>query len=64
MILPKKSVLMLLSMVLVVGDSGSEITNALLSLINHRPDIKINLFAKDSNEPKYQSLIKRRKELG
>ena len=44
--------------ILIVGGSGSGKTNALLSLINNQPDIdKINLYAKDPYEKKYQYLI-------
>ena len=41
--------------ILIIGDSGSGKTNALLNLINHKPDIdKIDLYAKDSFDAKYQ----------
>ena len=44
--------------ILIGGESGSEKTNALLNLINHKPDInKIYLYAKDLNEIKYKYLI-------
>ena len=44
--------------ILIGGGSGSEKTNALLNLINHKPDInKIYLYAKDLNEVKYKYLI-------
>ena len=44
-----------------IGGSGSGITNALLDLINHEPDIdKIYLYTKDPNEAKYQLLINKR----
>ena len=37
--------------ILIVGGSGSGNTNALLNLINHKPDIdKIYLYAKDPYE--------------
>ena len=39
--------------------------NALLSLINNQPDIdKIYLYAKDTNEVKYQYLINKRESTG
>ena len=39
--------------ILIVGDSGSGKTNALLNLINNQPDIdKIYLYAKDLYEKK------------
>ena len=44
--------------ILIVGDSGSGKTNALLNLINNQPDIdKIYLYRKDPYEAKYQFLI-------
>ena len=44
--------------ILIVGDSGSGKTNALLNLINHEPDIdKLYLCANDLYETKYQLLI-------
>ena len=47
--------------VLIIGDSGSGKTNALLNLIKEQDAIdKIYLYAKDLNEPKYQFLIKKR----
>ena len=46
--------------ILIIGGSGSGKTNALLNLIDNKPDIdKIYLYAKDSYEAKYQYLIKR-----
>ena len=46
--------------ILIIGGSGSGKTNALLNLIDSKPDIdKIYLYAKDSYEAKYQYLIKR-----
>ena len=40
-------------------------TNALLNLINNRPDIdKIYLYAKDPYEKKYQYLINKREKVG
>ena len=50
---------------IIVGGSGSGNTNALLSLINHEPDIdKIILYAKDSYETKYRLLINKRERAG
>ena len=44
--------------ILIIGDSGSGKTNALLNLINNQPNIdKIYLYAKDPYEAKYQFLI-------
>ena len=41
--------------ILIIGDSGSRKTNALLNLVDNRPDIdKIYLYAKDPYEVKYQ----------
>ena len=51
--------------VLIIGDSGSGKTNALLNLINNQPDIdKIYLYAKDPYETKYQYLINKREKVG
>ena len=51
--------------ILIVGSSGSGKTNALLNLINNRPDIdKIYLYAKDPYEAKYQYLINKREKVG
>ena len=48
--------------ILIIGGSGSGKTNALLNLINEQDDIdKIYLHAKDLSEPKYEFLIKKRK---
>ena len=48
--------------ILIIRGSGSGKTNALLNLINNRPDIdKIYLYAKDPYEAKYQFLINKRK---
>ena len=50
---------------LIIGGSGSGKTNTLLNLINNQPDIdKIYLHAKDSQEDKYQFLIKKRESIG
>ena len=51
--------------ILIVAGSGSGKTNALLNLINNQPDIdKINLYAKDPYEAKYQYLINKREKVG
>ena len=51
--------------ILIIGDSGSGKTNALLNLINNQPDIdKIYLYAKDPYETKYQYLINKREKVG
>ena len=51
--------------ILIIGGSGSGKTNILLNLINHKNDIdKIYLYAKDLSEPKYESLIKKRENVG
>ena len=51
--------------ILIIGDSGSGKTNALLNLINNQPDIdKIYLYAKDPYEAKYQYLINKREKVG
>ena len=48
-----------------IGGSGSGKKNALLNLINNKPDIdKIYLYAKDSYEAKYQLLINKRHSAG
>ena len=50
---------------MIIGGSGSGKTNALINFINEQNDIdKIYLYAKDSSEPKYEYLIKKRKDLG
>ena len=49
--------------ILIVGDSGSGKTNALLNLINNKPDFdKVYLYAKDPYEDKYQFLIKKKRK--
>ena len=49
--------------ILISGGSGFGKTNVLLNLIENQPDIdKIYLYAKDSNEAKYQYLIKIREK--
>ena len=51
--------------ILIIGGSGSGKTNALLNLINNQPDIdKINLYAKDPYEAKYEFLINKRGSTG
>ena len=51
--------------ILIIGGSGSGKTNTLLHLINEQKDIdKIYLYAKDLSEPKYEYLIKNRKNAG
>ena len=50
--------------ILIIGGSGSGKTNALLNLINNQPDIdKMNLYAKDPYEDKYQFSIKKRENI-
>ena len=47
----------------ILGSSGSGKINTLLNLINEQNDIdKIYLYARDLDEPKYQILIKKRKD--
>ena len=51
--------------ILILKDSGSGKTNALLNLINIQPNIdKIYLYAKDPYEAKYQFLINKRESTG
>ena len=51
--------------ILIIGGSGSGKTHALLNLINSLLDIdKIDLYAKDPYEAKYQFLINRRESAG
>ena len=51
--------------ILIIGGSGSGKTNTLLNLINEQENIdKIYLYAKDLSEPKYEYLIKNRKNVG
>ena len=51
--------------ILILGGSGSGKTNALLNLIDNKPDIdKIYLYAKDPYEDKYQFLINKRESTG
>ena len=51
--------------ILIIDGSGSGKTTTLLNLINEQNDIdKIYLYAKDLSEPKYENLIKKRKDAG
>ena len=51
--------------ILIIGGSGSGKTNPLLNLIKEQDDIdKIYLYVKDLGEPKYEFLIKKRKDAG
>ena len=51
--------------ILIIGGSGSGKTNALINLIYEQNDIdKIYLYARDLSEPKYEYLIKTRKDEG
>ena len=51
--------------ILIIGGSGSGKTNVLLNLINEQDEIdKIHLYAKDLCEPKYEFLVKKRKNAG
>ena len=53
------------TVILIIGGSASGKTNALLNLIENQPDIdKIDLYAKDLYEPKYQYLIHIREKVG
>ena len=50
--------------ILIIGGSGSEITNALFDLINNQPDIdKIYWYTKDPYESIYQFLINKRESM-
>ena len=50
---------------MIIDDSGSGKTNALLNLIKEQDDIdKIYLYTKDLSEPKYQFLIEKRENVG
>ena len=50
---------------MITGGSGSGKTNPLLNLIKEQDNIdKIYLYAKDLSEPKYEFLIKKRKDEG
>ena len=51
--------------ILISGGFGSGKTKTLLNLINEQDDIdKIDLYAKDLSEPKYEILIKKRENAG
>ena len=48
---------------MIIGGSGSGKTNALLNLITQQDDIdKIYLYTKDLSEPKYEFMIKKRRD--
>ena len=50
---------------LIIGGSGSGKTNTLLNLTKEQGDVvKISLYAKDLSKPKYEFLIKKRKNAG
>ena len=50
---------------MIIGGSRSGKTNALLNLISQQDDNdKIYLYAKDLSEPKFEFLIKKRKDAG
>ena len=50
---------------MIIGSFGSGKTNTLINLINEQGDIdKIYLYAKDLSEPRYEILIKNRKNVG
>ena len=51
--------------ILIIIGSGSGITSNLLNLKNEQDDIdKMYLYTKDSSEPKYEFLIKKRENTG
>ena len=51
--------------ILIIWGSGSGKTNVLLNLISQQDDIdKMYLYEKDSSEPKYEFLIKKREDAG
>ena len=51
--------------ILIIGGSKSGKANTLLNLISQQDDIdKIYLCSKDSSEPKYEFLIKKRENVG
>ena len=51
--------------IMIIGGSGSGKANILLNLINEQSDIdKIYLHANNLSEPKYEHLIKKRKNAG
>ena len=51
--------------IIIIGHSGSGKTNALINQTNEQNYIdKIYLYARDLSEPKYEYLIKKRKDAG
>ena len=51
--------------IIIIGGFESEKTNALINLINEQNDIdKIYLYTRDLSEPKYEYMIKKRKDAG
>ena len=51
--------------VLIIGGSGSGKTNTLINIINEQNYVdKIYLYAKDLIDPKYEYLLKKRKDVG
>ena len=50
--------------ILIIGGYGSGKTNALINLIEQNHIDKIYLYARDLSEPKYEYLIKKRKDAG
>ena len=51
--------------ILIIGDSGSGKTKALLNLIKEQDDIdKVYLYVRDLSEPKHEFLIKKREHAG
>ena len=51
--------------IIIIGGSGSGKINALINLINEQNDIdKIYLYTRDLSEPKYEYMIKKRKDAG
>ena len=51
--------------ILIISGSGSGKTNALINLINEQKDIdKIYFYVRNLSEPKYEYLIKKRKDVG
>ena len=50
--------------ILIIGASGSGKTNPLHNLIKRHDIDKVYLYAKDLSEPKYEFLIRKRKDVG
>ena len=51
--------------IIIIGNSGSGKTNALINIIKEQNDIdKIYLYARDLIKPKYEYLIKKREDAG